>query len=369
METSSIFLIRHIEVITSRLQKEVIFSLVYTYSLFLYLNITKVWGRREEEKQKKMSEEAQRNDKGGISLTRKTGNFSVLDNFLEDNEKEQTQARNSGLEFFKRYQETLKKTSSNENNKSPFAMEDSGKIPAEDSRSDSGSSMPGIIRSEESRLDFMRHSVDQDSRLGAHNDEDFLDVFGDEYDPAKEEEEMLQFKKDIENATATDNLSQNNGGKKRFRFMVPGPKRSDSQVMESAEEWNINAYPRRVLIADHVKRFFSKKRPVPVDKRTGKPLKGDYYEFLIYSSVYRVIEDLQKLPLKNKTLFVVAEENGSVMTFLDLEIPTKWLDQKRHGTSLRNHFGYCIAVVRSILSSILGRGFFSFFFAHCCTRD
>jgi hypothetical protein len=193
----------------------------------------------------------------------------------------------------------------------------------EDSRSASNGTAAVFCSSEESNHPFMRSDVSQDAKFA---DQD--------RDGCEEEEEMIR---DVQALTsspssvaATKSGSQQrqrglpvvsqaavapNGGtwvKKRFRYMVEGKnksghKRAEGQVMESAPEFDLEEYPTRVLIAEHIRRPKWGNKPFPPG------LSPFTYQFIIYRSVKHVIQDLKNLPDKNRTLFTVAEENGYVL--------------------------------------------------------
>lgn len=273
------------------------------------------------------------------------------------------------------------------------------------SREDSRSDVVSLVPSEESRVAFLRHSVEQDSRLGynspAGDEEDGSDEgqHGEDNDDNSDEEVSALAQNEQASLTGTALTAATTPaiasatvaavptpvsappkrprqqpqkrtrkelfqGKLKFLFMVrgdPTKKRSESQVMELADEYNLDTHPRRVLIATHVARYFNKNRPPPVDK-SGKPLSPYTYQFFIYSSIGHVLKDLMNLPAASRTLFAVVEENGPVFMYLDLELPLAWRKAERHGNSMRNFFGYCIALVRAIMSLLLGINM-------CCISD
>lgn len=213
----------------------------------------------------------------------------------------------------------------------------------DDSRSNSGNSGGGVstsasavsIFSEESNHAFLRHEVSQDSKFASQVDDDFW--------PEEEEPPAPEFKAPKETHNNT------NWVKKRFRYMVRGDnkKRPKSQIMEEADEFDLTEYPRRVLIAKHIHRPRWGNKPLPPN------LSPFTYEFYVYNSIKHLLNDLKNMPERDRTLFTVAEENGAVMVYLDLEIPMNRVDAAVHGTSSLALFGYCIALVKTVLSMIL----------------
>lgn len=188
-------------------------------------------------------------------------------------------------------------------------------------------------------------------------------------DPSFDEAEALEYAAQYTNNSNSSQTKKQKTGhassdgtfKEIFRFMVDGPKRAKTQVVELSEKYSERLYPRRVLLADHVKRWFPRGKPAPVDK-SGKPLPPYTYRFILYDSVRSVIKDLLNLPPADRTLFAVIEESGAVFAYFDLEIPSKQIDSRVHGSSMLNYFGYCFAVARSLLSQILGTNL-------CCWSD
>lgn len=150
---------------------------------------------------------------------------------------------------------------------------------------------------------------------------------------------------------------------RKFRYLVrdpPGnkktkkkedssdPPRRQCDVLELSFEYSIEKYPNRIVVARNVPTAAGLKAA-----SGGKP-PDTVYDFFIYPNFRRLVCELMTQSPSERTMFAMAEENGAIFVYFDMEMDVKYHDSERHGCDMRALVGYCLAMIRHLLSSIVG---------------
>jgi hypothetical protein len=144
----------------------------------------------------------------------------------------------------------------------------------------------------------------------------------------------------------------------QFRYLTAGDnsrrtqlyQRAERHVVELADEFNLETYPKRILLA-------RQKRKGPgaaTHDKQGQPLSPYNYDFLLYPNIGSFLSEFHRTTQNEHTHYACVEEDQVCYLYIDFELPFKNRELAVHGTGMLALLGYSLSMVRALLAQVLG---------------